>query len=171
MQRRTRWSRNRQVQPITEEMDFTCRTTIELAKARIRSKFDALWLSCPCTGGSSWVHINWARGEGCRAKIRQHWVLFHRIWKAFEEVAEHALSVGARVFIEWPRGCSYRREPAVVKFMNKHRLAGRTSMDACMGCVLPGGLVMGISSTNLGVWRTLPTRPLGGSSTKVRPKS
>ena len=66
-----------------------------------------------------------------REKIREHWDLFHRIWQAFEEVAEHAIKVGARVFIEWPRGCAYWREPCVVKFLAKHNMQF-ADFDGCM---------------------------------------
>ena len=76
MSRKTRWSRSRTIDCITEELDFTSRTAIKHSISRIKNKYDALWLSCPCTGGSSWVHINWYRGEGVRQKIREHWDLF-----------------------------------------------------------------------------------------------
>ena len=86
-----------------------------------------------------WVQINWYRGEGVREKIRQHWDLFHRIWAAFEEVAEHALKLNARVFIEWPRGCSYWREPRVLRFLSKHGFVN-ADFDGCMyGLVASGG--------------------------------
>ena len=131
LSRRSRWSRNRDVVCITEKLDFTSRNAIKISKSKIIGKADALWLSCPCTGGSTWVYINWHRGEDVRNKIREHWDLFHRIWKAFEEVAEHAIRMGARVFIEWPRGCAYWREPAVVRFLSKHRLQF-ADFDGCM---------------------------------------
>ena len=139
LSRTSRWSRTRKVLCITEEHDFTSRCAINLSKARIICSADAIWLSCPCTGGSSWVFINWLRGETCREKIREHWDLFHRIWKAFEEVAEHALSKGAKVFIEWPRGCAYWREPCVVRFLAKHNFQF-ADFDGCMyGLKASGG--------------------------------
>ena len=60
-----------------------------------------------------------------------HWALFHNIWKSFLVVAEHALRVGARVFVEWPRGCSYWREPCVASFLVKHGFKF-ADFDGCM---------------------------------------
>ena len=139
LSRKTRWSKYREVVPITEKTDFTSKKGIQVGINNITSKYDALWLSCPCTGGSMWVCINWARGERVRQKIREHWALFHRIWASFVVVAEHALKVGARVFIEWPRGCSYWREPCVMEFLAKHNFVF-ADFDGCMyGLVAKGG--------------------------------
>ena len=86
-----------------------------------------------------WANVNWARGEHVRQKIRQHWDLCHRIWTSFVTVAEHAIKLGARVFIEWPRGCSYWREPCVMEFLAKHNFQF-ADFDGCMyGLVAKGG--------------------------------
>ena len=71
------------------------------------------------------------RGPETVAKIKLHWKLFKRLWAAFEVVAEHALSVGARVFIEWPRKGAYWKNDKVVRFMAKHRF-NVTDFDGCM---------------------------------------
>ena len=86
-----------------------------------------------------WVHLNWAVGESTRRKIRMHWALFHKIWRSFVIVAEHALEVGARVFVEWPRGCSYWREPCVAEFLIKPGFKF-ADFDECMyGLIAQGG--------------------------------
>ena len=77
LSRKTRWSKSRQVLGITEEKDFTSQFAINLSISRIKGPNDALWLSCPCTGGSSWVFINWYRSEETRQKIKQHWDLLN----------------------------------------------------------------------------------------------
>ena len=100
----TRWNTGRRVVCITEEEDFTSPKGKMLALENLKGPADAIWLSCPCIGGSGWARINWHRGEETRKKIREHWELFRRIWSSFSEVAEVALAVGSRVFIEWPRG-------------------------------------------------------------------
>ena len=65
--------------------------------------------------------------------------MFHKIWKSFVIVAEHALNVGARVFVEWPRGCSYWREPCVAEFLIKHGFKF-ADFDGCMyGLIAQGG--------------------------------
>ena len=57
------------------------------------------------------------------AKIGLHWKLFKRHWAAFEIVATHALNVGARVFVEWPRRCAYWKNDRAVKFLSKIKVA------------------------------------------------
>ena len=69
LSKKTRWSRHRKVVPITEAIDFTSKRGVKLAMDSITSKYDCIWLSCPCTGGSMWVNINWARGEHIRQKV------------------------------------------------------------------------------------------------------
>ena len=46
-------------------------------------------------------------------------------------MAVHALSVGARVFIEWPRGCAYWKDSQVAKFLAEHKFAF-AEFDGCM---------------------------------------
>ena len=65
------------------------------------------------------------------AKVRLHWKLFKRLWAAFEVVAEHALSVGARVFVECPRKCAYWKNDSVAKFLSRHGLVS-ADFDGCM---------------------------------------
>ena len=105
---------------------------------------DSFWFSAPCTGGSTWQYINLTRGPETVAKIKLHWKLFKRLWAAFEVVAEHALSVGARVFVEWPRRCAYWKNDKVVRFMAKHRF-NVTDFDGCMyGLVAASGNMAGM---------------------------
>ena len=54
-----------------------------------------------------------------------------RLWAAFELVATHALHVGARVFVEWPRRRAYWRNDRVVKFLTAHGLIN-ADFDGCM---------------------------------------
>ena len=65
------------------------------------------------------------------AKISFHWKLFKRLWAAFEIVATHALGVGARVFVEWPRRCAYWKNDRVVKFLTAHGFVN-SDFDGCM---------------------------------------
>ena len=78
-----------------------------------------------------WAALNMLRGPATVRKIKTHWKLMRRLWKAFEHVADHALSVGARVFVEWPRGCAYWRAPTVYKFLKRRRFEF-ADFDGCM---------------------------------------
>ena len=113
LQQRTRFSRGCKVVPITKDDDFASESGMSKCMQNLLGPADTLWYSAPCTGGSTWQFINLQRGPETVAKIKLHWKLFKRLWAAFEVVAEHALSVGARVFVEWPRRCVYWKDPRV----------------------------------------------------------
>ena len=111
--------------------DFASKDGISKCIQHLIGPSDTLWFSAPCTGGSTWQFINLRRGPETVAKIRLHWKLFKRLWNAFERVASHALSVGARVLIEWPRRCAYWKNDRVVKFLSKHGFVN-ADFDGCM---------------------------------------
>ena len=142
LSKRIRFSKNREVVCITKEDDFTSDLGLKKALAPLSGQHDAVWLSCPCTGGSKWIDINWGRGIETQNKIRTHWDLFHRIWDSFEVLARQALRVGARVFVEWPRGCYYWKEPRVMHFLNNYNFQF-ADFDGCMyGLKATGGKMM-----------------------------
>ena len=91
------------------------------------------------------MYVNWVNGtDATRRRIRYHWSLFYKIWKSFEEVATHALSKDALVFIEWPRGCAYWHVKRVKNFLEKHRFRF-ASFDGCMyGLRAKGGVSDGM---------------------------
>ena len=55
-----------------------------------------------------------------RDKIKSHWKDFESLWKAFEKIATHAMSVGAFVYHEWPQGCMYWNSKKVAAFLKRH---------------------------------------------------
>ena len=97
--------------------------------AAVKASSVLLWASIPCTGGSSWQHLN-ARFPNGRKLIAAHKLLFRQIWTAFEQVATECLRCGGHVAIEWPRACSYWREDAVTSFVSKHGFS-RVTFDGC----------------------------------------
>ena len=54
-----------------------------------------------------------------------------KLWKAFEIVAEHAMKVGAQVFNEWPKGCTYWSNRRVAAFFKRHKFEF-TIVHGCM---------------------------------------
>ena len=131
LQRKTKFSRGCKVVPITKDDDFASDAGMRKCVQNITGPSDTLWFSAPCTGGSTWQFINLKRGPETVAKIKLHWKLFKRLWAAFELVATHALNVGARVFVEWPRRCAYWRNDRVVKFLTAHGFIN-ADFDGCM---------------------------------------
>ena len=96
LQQKTKFSRGCKIVPISRDDDFASTAGIQKCIQHINGPSDTLWFSAPCTGGSTWIFINLKRGPETVAKIKLHWKLFKRLWAAFEVVAEHTLSVGAR---------------------------------------------------------------------------
>ena len=91
-----------------------------------------------------WAMLNLLKGPATVRKIHKHWKQMRRLWRAFEQVAEHALNVGARVFVEWPRQCRYWGTPTVRKFLAKHNFVN-ADFDGCMyGLVAGRGEVQGM---------------------------
>jgi len=144
LQRRTKFSRGCKVVPITKDDDFASSSGMRKCIENIKGPADTLWFSAPCTGGSTWQFINLRRGPETVAKIKLHWKLFKRLWAAFEVVAEHALGVGARVFVEWPRRCVYWKNDRVAKFLSRHGFVS-SDFDGCMyGLVASCGPMTGM---------------------------
>ena len=85
---------------ITEDDDFASEYGKQLAKRFLIGKCCALWFSAPCTGGSPWQHINIHKGPKAAERIKNHWIVFRKLWKAFEEVATHAILYGCSVLVE-----------------------------------------------------------------------
>ena len=75
-----------------------------------------LWGSTPCTGGSQWQIVNRVK-YGVTAKLQQHWKLFRKLWKAFEEVASTVLRGNGLVANEWPLRCAYWHDRQASRFM------------------------------------------------------
>ena len=116
---------------ISEEDDLTTEFGISKAVTALTGPGDVLWHSQPCTGGCPWQRINLRRNPATRDKVKQHWKLFAKLWKSFEIVANHALSVGASVYNEWPQGCSYWANKKVSTFFQKKNF-DFTMVHGCM---------------------------------------
>ena len=67
--------------------------------------------------------LNWHRGPGARAKIRQHWKTFRLLWRNFKRVAAACRANGGRIALEWPRSYAYWRVPSVRRFLRTYGLS------------------------------------------------
>jgi len=91
--------------------------------ARQVNEFDGevlVWVSIPCTGGTSWSYVN-LKHPSAAAKVRRHVKIFHGLWTAFL----HFMSlIKKEVFIaiEWPRNCRYWKLRKVAQFLNSRQL-------------------------------------------------
>ena len=89
---------------ITKEDDFRKDETVARVVSLLRTSRDAVWFSCPCTGGSAWQRVNAIKSQQTRDKIQAHWKLFRQLWRSFSIVAARVFEIEARLFVEWPRG-------------------------------------------------------------------
>ena len=90
----------------------------------------AMWISIPCTGGSSWQAVNLKRGASTRKLIAGHWSLFRKLWSTISELAALAIKEGRPVYIEWPRYCRYWSENKVKQFIKRFR-GVQLDLDGC----------------------------------------
>jgi len=75
------------------------------------------------------------RGSTTVNKIKGHWSEFRKLWKRLEEIANFAIPLGVKIFIEWPRGCIYWKNLKVVRFLEKYGFKF-ADFDGCMYTVL-----------------------------------
>ena len=121
---------------ITKEDDFTTKAALNAVLADIVGPGDMFFFCSPCTGGSSWQHLNLsiAFQRGCTSTVHKligHWDLHWRLWENFEVVARHCKRVGASCILEWPAGCAYWREDRVRAFLDELGFVS-TWFDGCM---------------------------------------
>ena len=77
-----------------------------------------MWASMPCTGGTTWNHMNGRTPEGL-AKIEAHVKTFGLIFSAFVTCARALSAKGGQLINAWPTGCEYWRKPRVHKAFSK----------------------------------------------------
>ena len=80
-----------------------------------------LWLSLPCTGGSSWSHVNLKIPSAAKKVLR------HVKTMKFIQLLSRSFDIA----IEWPQNCRYWRFPRVMKFMNVYSMR-RYDFHGCM---------------------------------------
>ena len=121
---------------ITEAEDFTskwCRDVIVFTSWYFQTTETPVlnWFSIPCTGGTQWSYLNWAKGsEQTRHKMNQHVKLFETMWESFTAVAPHIRNSGNLMAIEWPKRCRYWAFPQVVAQIQQYGLVP-ADVDGC----------------------------------------
>ena len=114
-----------------------------MAIAAIRGPGDALFYAGPCVGGCKWNVYNMTKGESIMLKVLAHQKEYWKLWKSFKRVALHAISVGAKVFLELPRGCIYWKDKRFLRFFEQHGFSYAV-FDGCMyGLTASSGNVAG----------------------------
>ena len=100
-----------------------------------------LWVSIPCTGGTSWTYIN-LMNESARRKVEYHQFVFQKIWASMAEFLNSIRTLQPFVALEWPSGCLYWKYDRVRKFLGKYNLE-LVKFDGCrLGIVNKEGIPM-----------------------------
>ena len=94
-----------------------------------KTKNVLVWVSLPCTGGTSWSYVN-MKIPSAAQKVIAHVVLFKRLWKAMKSFL-NAIERDHYIAIEWPKGCRYWKFPFVVRFIEDQGLL-MYDFDGCM---------------------------------------
>ena len=128
---KTPWSKGCKVIPIDKDDDWCSIRTLDKCRESLSGRKSALWFSSPCTGGTSWTHVNMHRGSSIVNKIKGHWAEFRKLWERLEEIACLAILHGVAIFIEWPRGCRNWNNSNVVRFLGKYGFKS-ADFDGCM---------------------------------------
>ena len=94
-----------------------------------KSKLVLIWLSLPCTGGTTWTFINLKHPKARRrviSEIRKLW----KIWAAmldFISLIEREFEIA----MEWPTGCRYWKSHKVKKFLEENQME-KYNFHGCM---------------------------------------
>ena len=105
---------------ITIDEGFTSERGVQTVIDAITGPEDALFYAGPCVGGCKWNVFNMARWGTIKPNILRHQREDWKLWESFKRVALHAISVGAKVFLELPRGCTYWKDRRFRSFFTKH---------------------------------------------------
>ena len=88
-----------------------------------KNKEVLLWLSLPCTGGTSWSYVN-LKIPSAAKKVMRHVKTLKKFWKAVEDFIS-LINREFHVAIEWLQNCRYWKFPRVAKFVNDFSLVNR----------------------------------------------
>ena len=93
------------------------------------SKPILVWGSLPCTGGSTWSHLNLTL-EGNREKVLAARKLFTKLWASFVDLSSGLDRIGVHYAIEWPKNCVYWSWDRIRKWLESHELF-EVAFDGC----------------------------------------
>ena len=74
-----------------------------------KSKKVLLWMSLPCTGGTTWTFINMKHPMAKKKVLREVKKLW-KLWGAMEDFVSR-INRDFEIAMEWPTGCRYWKSP------------------------------------------------------------
>ena len=119
---------------VTEKEDLndpsTRKRIVSSCKERRRLGHPILmWASLPCTGGTSWSHVNLTL-DGNKEKVYEARKKFNKLWASFVDLSDSLTACRPTYAIEWPRSCVYWSWHRVHKWLEKHQLI-KANFDGC----------------------------------------
>ena len=94
-----------------------------------KSKLVLIWLSLPCTGGTTWTFINLKHPKARRRVISE----IRKLWKIWAAMLDFILMIDREfeIAMEWPTGCRYWKSPKVKKFLEEYQME-KYNFHGCM---------------------------------------
>ena len=95
-----------------------------------------LWISMPCTGGSSWQWVNRYIARSRKrpemmTKLESHRALKNKLMQSLKTLLKETICCKPIIAIEWPLRCTYWRDDDVVDIVRRHHLKPYR-VDGCM---------------------------------------
>ena len=119
---------------VTERMDLnpekTRRDLLEVAKGYAKRGVPILvWVSLPCTGGSTWTFVNLTIPQNA-PKVYEEKRTFLKLWSSFVNLSTGLDCCHVHYALEWPRGCTYWDMKRVQKWLDDHKCV-KANFDGC----------------------------------------
>ena len=94
-----------------------------------KSKLVLIWLSLPCTGGTTWTFINLKHPKARRRVISE----IRKLWKIWAAMLDFIIMIDREfeIAMEWPTGCRYWKSPKVKKFLEEYQME-KYNFHGCM---------------------------------------
>ena len=94
-----------------------------------KSKLVLIWLSLPCTGGTTWTFIN-LKHPKARRRVSSE---IRKLWKIWAAMLDFILMIDREfeIAMEWPTGCRYWKSPKVKKFLEEYQME-KYNFHGCM---------------------------------------
>ena len=119
---------------VTERMDLnsykTRRDLLEVAKGYAKRGVPIpVWVSLPCTGGSTWTFVNLTIPQNA-PKVYEEKRKFLKLWSSFVNLSTGLDCCHVHYALEWPRGCTYWDMKRVQKWLDDHKCV-KANFDGC----------------------------------------
>ena len=99
----------------------TRKDLLEVAKGYAKRGVPILvWVSLPCTGGSTWTFVNLTIPQNA-PKVYEEKRKFLKLWSSFVNLSTGLDCCHVHYALEWPRGCTYWDMKRVQKWLDNHK--------------------------------------------------